>query len=318
MKTMHRKIILLLTALWVLSLGACKTTSTGKSFEMLEIKGGSYTIGGTGDNIPAIEGPSHEVTLSNFSIGKYEVTLGQFKAFVEASGYITEAEAEEGGGHIYDSTLKEWIYKTDATWKNPYITQNDNHPVVLVSWNDAVAYCNWLSQKEGYTPAYTVKADKTVELVSGADGYRLPTEAEWEYACRAGTKTAFNNGKNTIGMDEANFTYSKDDSYMSGGNAKDTKDCTVEVGSYKGNPWEVYDMHGNVREWCWDWYGGYPEQPVTDPLGPETAINRVTRGGSWGDTPEFLRSSSRGELVSRGRGSDLGFRVARTVTSAGK
>jgi formylglycine-generating enzyme required for sulfatase activity len=196
--------------------------------------------------------------------------------------------------------------KADANWKNPYFTQSDNHPVVLVSWYDVVNYCNWRSQRENLTPAYTVSGTN-VTRNPNATGYRLPTEAEWEYACRAGTTTPFSTGNN-ITTNQANYN----GNYPYNGNAKGTyRGTTTAVGSFAANAWGLYDMHGNVWEWCWDWYADYGSAAQFDPLGAVSGALRVLRGGSWFSYGGDARSAYRGrDTPSYGYGG-LGFRLVR-------
>jgi formylglycine-generating enzyme required for sulfatase activity len=175
------------------------------------------------------------------------------------------------------------IYEvTQAQWKavmgtNPSVVQGDGLPVENMIWDDALEFCRKLSARTGRK-------------------VRLPTEAEWEYACRAGTATAFNIGE-TISTDRANY----------GGNPKKT----TLVGSFGPNAWGLHDMHGNVWEWCSDWYGEYPPGPVSDPIGPGNGSNRILRGGTWFDNPGNCRSANRhkGNSGPRKDYSD-GFRVA--------
>ncbi|MEQ8784668.1 MAG: formylglycine-generating enzyme family protein [Pirellulaceae bacterium] len=180
-----------------------------------------------------------EVALSkDFYLGKYEVTVGQFRRFVEDTGYRTEHERE---GDDYD-------------WRRPFknLRQGDDHPVLAVSWHDATAYCEWLSKQTGQS-------------------YRLPTESEWEYACRAGTTTAFNVG-NTLTKQDANFA-NWEGSTEGLAALSATPLGTTSVGSYKPNAFGLYDMHGNVFEWCSDYYG--------DAVGDNSGERyHVVRGGS--------------------------------------
>ena len=195
-----------------------------------------------------------------------EVTRGEFCRFVGDTGYRTEAEKD--GGH--------------KTWQDPGIEQTDEHPVVNVSWNNAVAFAQWLSQKEGPT-------------------YRLPTESEWDYACRAGTTTRY-----SFGDDQAQFgEYAWFDG-NSGGR-------THPVRQKKANPWGLFDMHGNVLEWCWVWCAGdyYKRSPTDDPRGPDEACTRVFRGGSWNLEPDYAWSAFRMADLPEHRFNGLGFRLAR-------
>jgi formylglycine-generating enzyme required for sulfatase activity len=171
---------------------------------------------------------------------------------------------------------------------DPSRFKGDNLPVEQVSWNDAVEFCKKLSKKEGRT-------------------YRLPTEAEWEYACRAGTSTPFNTGL-TISAAEAN--YDGDNAYGSGQEGIDRKG-TTEVGSFAANSFGLYDMHGNVSEWCSDRVDGsyYSSSPSTDPTGSEMGDSRILRGGSWYYYPGICRSASRFRSRPDVRSSHIGFRI---------
>jgi formylglycine-generating enzyme required for sulfatase activity len=179
----------------------------------------------------------------------------------------------------------------------------DNLPVADVSWFDAIEFCNRLSKREGLTPAYTIN-DTDVTWDRSADGYRLPTEAEWEYACRAGTATPFSTGNN-ITTKQANY-----DGYPYNNNAKGTfRNRTVEVRNFKPNSWGLYNMHGNVWEWVWDLYGEYENEAQIDPVGASSGIHRIIRGGSWLVHAEFLRSANRYNISPSFTGNAVGFRL---------
>jgi len=247
---------------------------------LLLIEGGTFIMGSP-ENEEGRWGGSEDqkqVTVSSFYIGKYEVTVREFRRFVNITGYITDVE-KNGGTNIMTTI---WEHKSDASWRSPYIVQEDNHPVVLISWNDAVNYCNWLSLREGLMPAYTIIGTDVI-WNRNSNGFRLPTEAEWEYACRAGTTTAYNTGSE-ITTDQANFN--------------STIGNTTPVGNYAPNLWGLYDMHGNVWEWCWDWYG--------DSL-------RSRRGGSFGYVHSAIRSAYRDITMPSNWSQDIGFRLVRNV-----
>lgn len=161
------------------------TTPAVASQDMIFIKGGWFDMGSSAGEGGGNE-KVHQVSVNDFYMGKYEVTRGEFDKFIKEMGnkYSTDAE-KSGGAFVFDGS--QWERKKDAYWLNPYFKQSDNHPVVCVSWNDAIAYCNWRSKKEGLTPVYTIH-DTTVSANFSANGYRLPTEAEWEYAARSGIK----------------------------------------------------------------------------------------------------------------------------------
>jgi formylglycine-generating enzyme required for sulfatase activity len=241
---------------------------------MVRINGGTFTMGSPANEPDRDDDEvQHRVTVSSFYMGKYEVTQ---KEYNEVMG------------------------------TNPSYFKGDNFPVEKVSWYDAVNFCNRLSQKEGLTPAYTINGEN-VTWNSNANGYRLPTEAEWEYACRAGTTTPFSTGNN-ITTSQANY----DGNYPYNSNAKGTyREKTTAVGSFSPNPWGLYDMHGNVYEWCWDWYDAYKPDAQTDPRGASSGSHRVLRGGSWYDSAQNLRSAYRYYDTPSVRGGNVGFRLVR-------
>ncbi|MDR2078809.1 MAG: SUMF1/EgtB/PvdO family nonheme iron enzyme [Treponema sp.] len=279
---------------------------------MVFIEGGTFTMGspasepGRDNN----EGPQHQVRVAPFYMGKYEVTVGEFRRFVNAAGYKTTAETS-GGGSI--ASGDSFTVKADASWNNSYLEQTDQDPVVLVSWYDAVEYCNWRSAQEGLSLAYSINGkDVTCDWSAQADpqsaGYRLPTEAEWEYACRAGTAAPFNTG-DTITTNQANY----DGNYPYNGSAKgEFRETTTAAGTFEPNPWGLYDMHGNVYEWCWDGYADYASAAETDPHGPASGSARIYRGGSWYNSGRYIRSARRISDVPATRKNDLGFRLARS------
>jgi formylglycine-generating enzyme required for sulfatase activity len=188
-----------------------------------------------------------------------------------------------------------------------------NCPVDSVSWIDAVAFCNRLSELEDLTSSYRI--EKTgVTWNRQADGYRLPTEAEWEYACRAGTDSPFSFG-DCPSTDQINFGGK---SFLPGcpSVAWHHRSTTVAVGRLPPNAWGLHEMHGNVYEWCWDWKSPYPREDVRDPTGPETGIVRVCRGGNKLSQGRLCRSSYRSghTPVHKGNiGYDLGFRLCRNA-----
>jgi formylglycine-generating enzyme required for sulfatase activity len=229
------------------------------------------------------EYPRHRVRISKpFYLGKYEVTVGQFRRFVNDTGYKTEAETDGTGGWGYNPQTGQCEgRKPEFNWLNPGFEQSDNHPVLNVTWNDAMAFCRWLSAKEGKT-------------------YRLPTEAQWEYACRAGSTTRYCYGDDEAGLGEYAW-------YGANWGGK-----THPVGEKKANAWGLYDMHGNVWEWCADWYDNsyYAKSPTDDPTGPVTGSYRVHRGGGWFVVAGFCRSADR-YILSPGYGAyGLGVRVS--------
>ncbi len=248
------------------------------------------------------EHPKHRVRITEpFYLGTYHVTRGQFRQFVKDSGYKTDAEkGEEPGAYGWNSKKEHFDFNKDYTWQNLGFEQTDEHPVVNVSWNDAVAYCKWLSEKE----------DKT---------YRLPTEAEWEYACRAGTTTRYYSGDDPETLAQvanvADATFKAKFPYWTWAiKASDGYVFTSPVGQFKPNAFGLYDVHGNAWQWCADRYDAdyYGKSPIDNPTGPETGGGRVHRGGSWFLPPNYSRSAGRERCEPEDRRDYSGFRVART------
>ena len=251
------------------------------------------------------ERPQHMVRITKpFRLGVHEVTIGQFGKFIEQSGYKTQAE-ELGGDS--DATKADDPRVTPESmklnWRTPGHEVGENSPVTQVNWNDAVAFCNWMSEQEKLEPSYVLDG-ASWSLVAQPQGYRLPTEAEWEYACRAGTTTQFSFGDDWKEHDKFGWSNT-----TAGGRARG-------VGLLPANPFGLHDMHGNVWEWCHDWYNGkwYAGSPGDDPQGPHGGSTRVYRGGSWYYTPASSRSSGRsinGDYgPPEGRFGSRGFRIA--------
>jgi formylglycine-generating enzyme required for sulfatase activity len=255
--------------------------------EMVVIPAGSFTMGSPASEPgrDSNEGPQHPVSIARpFAAGKHEVTRGQFARFVQEAGYPAA-----GGCYIYDGS--KWTENPAKNWRDPGFPQTDNDPVACINWQDAKAYTDWLSRKT-------------------ARGYRLLTEAEWEYVARAGTTTAFEFG-NSISPQQAN--YDTRVSYA-GSPVATSRGQTAPVGSYSVNAFGLHDVHGNVWEWtedCWNEnYIGAPSDGTAPNSGNCTL--RVLRGGSWGYFPQYLRSAYRGRDNSSNRSYVNGFRVART------
>ncbi len=244
------------------------------------------------------ERPVHTVRITrDFYMSKYEVMVGEFRQFVSETGYRTTAE-REGGVWVWTGSKLE--KKADANWRNPYFRQGSNEPVVCVSWYDAVEYCNWLSRKEGLTPAYNIRG-KDVTWNRSANGYRLPTEAEWEYAARGGNKGRGYIFAGSNYVDEVVWYWDN------------SGEKTHPVGRKKANELDIYDNSGNVGEWVWDRYDSdyYSSSPASDPAGPYSGADRVMRGGGWYNDARCCRSADRGGYNSADRIADLGFRVVR-------
>ncbi len=246
--------------------------------------------------------PRHKVRITKaFYMGADHVTLGEFLIFYHDAKYKCECERDGKGGWGYDPNSEQKFYRSTSfvPWSWGFAGQTMEHPAVNVTWNDAVAFCEWLSKREGKK-------------------YRLPTEAEWEYACRAGTTTRFYNGDDPRGVvlvgnvaDAAakrQFPFWKDTV-----DAEDGYVFTAPVGQFKPLAFGLYDMHGNAWQWCSDYYGAtyYAKSPVDDPQGPDAGSHRVARGGSWRGGPAACRASNRVDHAPSYCLCSIGFRVVR-------
>jgi formylglycine-generating enzyme len=256
-----------------------KRDTVDVEIEMVLIPAGTFRMGNiTGYPEGSFrEKPVHDVTITRaFLMGVTEVTQAQYEA---------------------------------VTWSNPSYFKGPDLPVAGVYWHEAVRFCNELSRRHGFDTCYT-RVDYEYVCDFNANGYRLPTEAEWEYACRAGTETDFYTGNLTqpdhfsldSALDRAAW-YAANSGYKS-----------HPVALKEPNAFGLYDMHGNVTEWCWDYYGRayYTADPVVDPRGPAASRERVFRGGSWAGKPYTLRSSYRFSPTPADRNPNMGFRVVRT------
>ena len=273
--------------------------STGMTLVL--VREGEYALGSPAterERLP--DEPPRRVTITRpFYLGAFEVTQDEYAKVMDRrpSAFAADAEAAERVVGM-------------ATGR---------HPVENVSWYDAVEFCNRLGERDGFAPAFRLdgavrRADGSLERAEvtllGGDGYRLPTEAEWECACRAGTTTPFHYGAVTRREDANCKPVTVEGLY---GAVQPWRELgrTAAAGSYPANAWGLHEMHGNVAEWCWDWYGEQPG-PGADPTGPPRGTHKVVRGGSWLITGARCRSASRFADAPADRSYDTGFRVART------
>jgi sulfatase modifying factor 1 len=272
------------------------TWTNSLSMPFIRVAAGEFTAGSPlTEPERSTNEAQHQVSISKpYWLGATHVTVGQFAEFVKASGHPTAAEKQGWANGSWDVAGNKWSRIEGGSWRNPGFTQTSNHPVVCVTWHDAKAFCEWLSQREGRE-------------------YRLPTEAEWEYASRAEQTRAYLWGDNPDdGKGWANcsdqtssnlftlfpsFTWS--DGYV----------YTSPVASFRPNRWGLYDMLGNALQWCGDWFGEYPSAAVTDPKGPDEGKERVLRGGAFIYGPRHCRCAFRGRNLPDFQNYYVGFRV---------
>jgi len=249
------------------------TIRSGTDFA--SVPAGCFQMGNGFSDAYHLEKPVHDVCLDKFRMAKHDVSVGEFSRFVQESGYVSQAE-KSGGCYVHDGIS--WRMNPTASWRSPGFKQDDRHPVVCVTWNDAVQYAAWLSGKDGRS-------------------YRLPTEAQWEYAARGGGRIERYAGGDDL---DALAWYSA--------NAGGT---THPVGMKKPNALGLYDMSGNVWQWTGDWYSQsyYRQSPKNSPQGPAEGTKRVFRGGSWFYDARGVRVSYRDFAVPDYRSSYLGFRL---------
>ncbi|QEH38792.1 Serine/threonine-protein kinase pkn1 [Aquisphaera giovannonii] len=284
--------------------GADSPITNSLGMKLVPIPAGSFLMGSADDeDAEDDEKPAHPARITRpFHLGATEVTVGQFRRFVEATGYRTEAERGGKGCRGWNESKGRFEADPKYNWRDPGFPQTDEHPVSNVTWNDAAAFCAWLGSKEAAT-------------------YRLPTEAEWEYACRAGTTSRYASGPDpeslaSVGNVADGTARAKFPDWTTIA-ARDGHAFAAPVGRFPANAWGLHDMHGNVWEWCRDGYDehAYEHAAPDDPAGPSEAPRRVYRGGSWADDPRYARSARRVGVKPDYRCYDLGFRVARVAAA---
>ncbi len=266
---------LLLSLIFIFTLSSVYSQSE-VSVELVDVQGGTFTMGNNYSS-KKDERPEHKVTLTSFKMGKYEVTFEEFDMFCTSSGAKKPTDAGHGRG---------------------------KKPVMNVSWESAVMYCNWLSGRDRLEQCYTIHRDSLGTRVTcnfEANGYRLPTEAEWEYAAKGGDKSKRYAYSGSFNPDEVAW-YIRN----SGG-------VPHKVGGKNANELGIHDMSGNVREWCWDYYSKnyYENSPENDPKGMEKGSRRVVRGGAWNSRDDLLRLSARELMPQNEPSGRVGFRVVR-------
>jgi len=344
---MNKAFIPLLLVVFLSQLLSCNSPRGAK---MVFIEGGSFMMGDVFEEGEQNERPIHRVTLEGFFLSPFEVTVGEFEAFVAETGYETSAEgpfdpeahsaimeeaasgelsAQEmqelherilrySGAGYWDAEQRQWKgYSPENNWKNPGFDQAKEDPVLSVSWDDALNFCNWLSAQASLPVAYDLVSGElldengeTTTDVRRVRGYRLPTEAEWEYAAReGGRRVRFGNGRDTARSSEMNFrgdegeqAYLELDSYYK---------RSMPVGTFQPNSLGLHDMSGNAWEWVSDTYAEYASGTLENPYITE-GTQRILRGGRWGGDAFEARVSHRTVWPRNDRCNNSGFRIARS------
>ena len=279
-----------------------------KQNNMVFIEGGTYEKGFKKGRDYNMDSELHEVKVDAFYISQFEVTLGSFKEFVDSTGYQTTAE--KLGNCMIIKEGKFIKNQKEYSWKSVNFKQTPEHPVTCVSWVDAVEYCNWLSKHEGLEQCYTIKYNGfsiSVACNWQANGYRLPTEAEWEYAARGGK---YSRNYRYAGISNKDYLYK----FCNYSDAKmDNFINTAPVGNYEPNEIGLYDMSGNVSEWCWN-YADYREENSTfdNPKGAERGTSRIMKGGDWNTIPLVMEVARYQHSKPMNALSLTGFRICKT------
>ncbi|MEO8235084.1 MAG: SUMF1/EgtB/PvdO family nonheme iron enzyme [Flavobacterium sp.] len=257
-------------------------TSYGQSknliIQMVKVDGGKFLMGSPDENKIAEndEQKQHEVTVANFEINKLEVSVWEWKE------YCKKTKKQMPANQVWGI--------------------NDNYPITNITWNDAINYCNWLSKQDGYKPVYTF-AGPNIICDFTSNGYRLPTEAEWEYAAKGGKKSKNYNFSGSNVSNEISWQQNN------------SEKRPHAVGTKLANELGIYDMSGNVWEWCYDWYNKdyYKSEDGKNPTGPIRGEKKSVRGGSWDSKESYLRTSNRISTTPDRTYEFYGFRLARTI-----
>ncbi len=287
---MNKTILLLCVAI-------CAANASVAQPAMILVKGGSFQMGDLAGD--ADEKPLYQVQIGDFLMGATETTCREFEAFVRATGYITDAERGEGS-YVWDSLG--WHIRPGVHWRHDalgrQLSGNLDYPVIHVSWNDAARYCNWLSAIQGLTQVYDFQLDAFYANLA-ANGYRLPTEAEWEYAAAGGIPKKASPFAGSGSLRKLAWF------------AGNTIHGPQKVAQKSPNALGIFDLSGNVWEWCHDWYDKAKYQPkhVSPIIGQERSI----RGGSWNNNASHCRIANRSSRFPDFRDGSVGFRVVRRV-----
>ena len=271
-------------------------TSKTTGMKLVWIPGGTFDMGSSGleDGRSKDEGTQHIVRITRpLYVGMYEVTQADYQSVIQSNPSA--------------------FSKTGAASAEVVGRDTSRFPVENISWFDAVEYCNKLSVKDGFDAYYSLagieRDDGSIKSALaapvGGSGYRLPTEAEWEYACRAGTTTSYYLGNSDALLERAGWY---------GTSAGNSERQTQRVGQKSANLFRLFDVHGNASEWCQDFYdsGYYDRSPRDNPPGPSSGSDRVVRGGSWNDDAAHCRAARRDSHAPASRSQNIGFRVVRS------
>ena len=288
---LNNHFLFLLFVLFIYS--GCADNKHFENADLLIIKGGKFLMGNTSGSGIADELPVHTVQVDDFYMSKYELTFEQYDLFCAETGKNTAFDEGWGRG---------------------------NMPIINVNFYDAAAYCNWLSIQHGLDPCFS-GSSIYIKCDFSKNGYRLPTEAEWEYAARAGLNGSISLFSGTAVQEKlhifANYADSASGFTWADQDFDDGYAYTAPVGSYLPNAFGLYDLSGNVWEWCWDWYDRnyYHVSPENNPRGPEivpSRPHRIERGGSWNFLPEYMYVFSRRDHDVLDRRDNIGFRLVRS------
>ena len=290
-------------SLLLLAAGVVAESAAKLELDMVEIPAGTFTMGApTDEPFRNADEIAHQVTITKpFLLGRTEITNAQYFAFVKATHTHQPHWIRPNGKFNVRTGTQHHYLELGAALAAP------DHPVVGVEWKDVIAFANWLSQQHGLTACYT-ESNNVYRWNRNCTGFRLPTEAEWEYAARAGSQTAIANGGVNVKECEPDPNLDAMGWYC-GNSGK----ATHPVAQKKPNAFGLYDMHGNVWEWVWDAYRPYTKDNATDPARNSPQRQRVLRGGAWDSGACRCRAAVREVRRSHDHFYYLGFRLARSL-----
>ena len=297
-----RKLIYTQKTIFIIVLSFLFSFNLSAQPKMVPVEGGTFMMGRDSKKDPirgmefSNEIPRHKVIVNSFMIGKYEISVKEYKEFAKATSKRMPSSPDSSWFAEHPDTKLYYPLSKRQWWG-----WKDYYPMQNVSWYDAVEYCNWLSQKQGLEKCYKIDGENTICDFS-KNGYRLPTEAEWEYAARGGKKSK---GYNYSGSNDPKSVAWYDESTGLKG--------PMKIGTKKPNELGIYDMSGNVWEWCFDFYSSkyYAVSPKDNPKGSGRTIYRVIRGGSWHYRAELARNADRDSPRPGYTNFNYGFRIVK-------